>query len=89
MVRQLKSFAQLHELLLRELQKNTGLKGVHPNLVELPARDETGCNWCVATWSESNGTPRDTPAHLLALVSDLQKRYNAIGKLPLRAELAA
>lgn len=82
MVRQLKSFTQLNELLLRELQKNTGLKGVSPNLVALPERDATGCNWSVATWAGSGATQDRARAQLAALVSDLQRQYNAIGRLP-------
>lgn len=81
MVRQLKSFKQLRELLLRELQKNTELAGISLNLVALPERDETGCNWSVAA-REYGATRRKADAHLTALVADLRKRYNAVGTVP-------
>ncbi len=82
MVRQLKSFTQIQELLLCELQKNTGLHGVSPNLVALPERDSTGCNWSVGTWAGAGAAQAGARAQLAALVSDLQRRYNAIGRLP-------
>ncbi len=85
MVRQLKTFTQLHELLSREVQKNKGLRGVRPNLVALAERDTTGCNWSVATWSGSNGAQSETTAQLMVLVADHQKKYNATGKLPPQA----
>ena len=82
MVRQLKSFSQLNELLLREVQKNTGLKGVSPNLMALAERDATGCNWGVANWAGAGATQASSKVQLAALVSGLQRQYNAIGRLP-------
>lgn len=73
---------------MRELQKNTRLKGIHLKLVALPERDETGCNWSVAARSGAGGTQRETTAHLTTLVSDFQKKYNAVGKLPQNAASA-
>ena len=88
MVRQLKSFAQLHEILLREIQRNAGLKGIHLQLVALPERDEKGCNWNVTAGAGVANGQRETATRLLAIVSDLQKKYNAVGKLSLNAAAA-
>lgn len=81
MVRQRKSFKQLLELLLRELQENAELMGISLNLVALPERDETGCNWSVAAW-RCMGTKGKADAHLRAFVADLRKKYNAVGAVP-------
>ena len=65
-------------MILLEIEKNESYKMLHPELSAFSELDETGCNWKVSRWvGAGNRTVKASP-QLVALITEMQRRYKAI-----------